>query len=148
MPSEKAVVLVDQADGVYTLTLNRPDQFNALSEALLAELHNNLDAIARDDQARCVVLAASGRAFCAGHDLKEMRSHPDKAYYSRLFSDCGGVMQRIVGLPVPVIEKVQGIATAAGCPLVASCAMAIAADNARFAGSGIERQRVWEGKSV
>lgn len=137
MSSENAVLLVDQTDGVYTLTLNRPDQFNSLSQELLAALGNTLDDIARDDTARCVVIAAKGRAFCAGHDLKQMRANPDKAYYSQLFADCSNVMQRVVGLPVPVIAKVQGIATAAGCQLVASCDLAIAADTAKFAVSGI-----------
>lgn len=135
--SENAVLLVDQVDGVYTLTLNRPGQFNALSEELLGELQRNLDVIARDDDARCVVVAANGRAFCAGHDLKQMRSHPDHDYYARLFADCGRVMQSLVELPVPVIAKVQGIATAAGCQLVASCDLAVAVDTARFAVSGI-----------
>src|SRR5690606_17611645 len=113
--TDNKVLWTDKADGVVTLTLNRPDQFNALSEALLDALEAALADIAQDDTARCVVLAANGRAFCAGHDLKQMRSKPDQGYYERLFAQCGQVMQSIVALPVPVIAKVQGTATAAGC---------------------------------
>lgn len=123
--------------GVATLTLNRPGSFNALSEEMLAALKEELGRLANDDQVRCVVIAAEGRAFCAGHDLKQMRANPDKAYYQALFTRCGQVMQAIVELPVPVIAKVQGIATAAGCQLVASCDLAVAARAARFAVSGI-----------
>ncbi|NYT44232.1 enoyl-CoA hydratase [Alcaligenaceae bacterium] len=130
-------LLVENIDGVVTLTLNRPDQFNALSEALLDELQRALAAIAEDDSARCVVLAGNGRAFCAGHDLKQMRANPDQRYYEQLFANCGRVMQSIVNLPVPVIAKVHGTATAAGCQLVASCDLAISADTAKFAVSGI-----------
>ncbi len=137
MSTDDKVLWTDKADGVVTLTLNRPDQFNALSEALLDALEAALADIAQDDTARCVVLAANGRAFCAGHDLKQMRSKPDQDYYERLFAQCGKVMQSIVALPVPVIAKVQGTATAAGCQLVASCDLAIAADTAKFAVSGI-----------
>lgn len=131
------VLLVERGDGVATLTLNRPDQFNALSEELLDALQAALDDIAQDQEARCVVLAGNGRAFCAGHDLKQMRSKPDQDYYNQLFQQCGQVMQSIVNLPVPVIARVHGTATAAGCQLVASCDLAVAADAARFAVSGI-----------
>ncbi|TVP47966.1 MAG: enoyl-CoA hydratase [Halomonas sp.] len=123
--------------GVVTLTMNAPEQFNTLSEAMLQALHDALDDIAKDSQVRCVVLAAEGKAFCAGHDLKQMRANADKAYYQTLFARCSDVMQAIVHLPVPVIAKVQGIATAAGCQLVASCDLAVAARSARFAVSGI-----------
>lgn len=123
--------------GVTTLTLNQPERFNALSEDMLTALQRALDDIAQDEHVRCVVLAANGKAFCAGHDLKQMRANPDKAYYQTLFARCGAVMQCIVNLPVPVIAKVQGIATAAGCQLVASCDLAVAASSARFAVSGI-----------
>ncbi|RUR30292.1 enoyl-CoA hydratase [Vreelandella andesensis] len=123
--------------GVTTLTLNQPERFNTLSEDMLTALQSALDDIAQDDQVRCVVFAANGKAFCAGHDLKQMRATPDKAYYQALFTRCGAVMQAIVNLPVPVIAKVQGIATAAGCQLVASCDLAVAASSARFAVSGI-----------
>ncbi|MCE9664751.1 enoyl-CoA hydratase [Halomonas sp. M5N1S17] len=123
--------------GVATLTMNRPRQFNALSEEILAALDHELSRLAEDDAVRCVVIAATGKAFCAGHDLKQMRANPDEAYYRSLFAHCGEVMQRIVNLPVPVIARVQGIATAAGCQLVASCDLAVATRSARFAVSGI-----------
>jgi len=125
------------ARGVLTLTLNRPQAFNSLSEAMLAALQTELDAIARDDSVRVVVLAASGKAFCAGHDLKEMRADPSEAYYRRLFAQCAKVMMAIQKLPVPVVAQVQGIATAAGCQLVAMCDLAVAASTARFAVSGV-----------
>ncbi|NYS61205.1 enoyl-CoA hydratase [Vreelandella salicampi] len=127
----------DDNQGVVTLTLNAPKSFNALSEAMLGALQSALNEIKTDDSVRCVVLAAEGKAFCAGHDLKQMRANPDKAYYQALFTRCGEVMKSIVELPVPVIAKVQGIATAAGCQLVASCDLAVAAKSARFAVSGI-----------
>ena len=125
------------ARGVITLTLNRPQAFNALSEAMLVALQTELDAIARDDTARLLVIKAAGRAFCAGHDLKEMRAAPSQAYYEALFAQCGRMMLAIQHLPVPVIAQVQGIATAAGCQLVAMCDLAVAASDARFAVSGV-----------
>lgn len=125
------------ARGAVTLTLNRPQAYNALSEALLAALQAELDAIAADETARVVVLAGEGKAFCAGHDLREMRAQPSHAYYQRLFAQCSAVMLSITRLPVPVIARVQGIATAAGCQLVAQCDLAIAASTARFAVSGV-----------
>jgi len=137
MSTDNSVLETAKADGVVTLTLNRPDQFNALSEEMLDALEAALAAVAQDESARCVVLAANGRAFCAGHDLKQMRSKPDQGYYEALFAQCGRVMQSIVALPVPVIAKVQGMATAAGCQLVATCDLAVAADTAKFAVSGI-----------
>ncbi len=137
MTMQAQLVLADRTDGVLTLTLNRPDQFNALSEEMLTALQTQLDAVAQDDTLRCVVLAAAGRAFCAGHDLKQMRATPEQAYYERLFAQCGRVMQSIVNLPIPVIAKVHGTATAAGCQLVASCDLAVSADSAKFAVSGI-----------
>ena len=123
--------------GVVTLTLNRPQSFNALSESLLAALQSQLDALAADTSVRVVVLAATGKAFCAGHDLKEMRAQPSLAYYQALFAQCSQVMQSLQRLPVPVIARVQGIATAAGCQLVAQCDLAVAAETARFATSGV-----------
>ncbi len=123
--------------GVITVTLNRPQAFNALSEAMLAALQTEFDAIARDDSARVVVLAAAGRAFCAGHDLKEMRADPSLGYYERLFAQCAALMLSLQRLPLPVIARVQGIATAAGCQLVAMCDLAVAASDARFAVSGV-----------
>lgn len=131
------VLFEKDARGVVTLTLNRPQAFNALSEALLAALQAALDRVAADDQARVVVLAANGRAFCAGHDLKEMRAAPSRAYYERLFAQCGHMMMSIQRLPVPVVARVQGIATAAGCQLVAQCDLAVASSDAKFAVSGV-----------
>lgn len=132
-------VFVVRADhnGITTLELNRPQQFNALSDELLAELQQHLDDIATDNSIRCVVLVAAGKAFCAGHDLKQMRSKPELSYYQNLFNRCAAVMQSIQSLPIPVIARVQGVATAAGCQLVASCDLAIASTDARFAVSGI-----------
>jgi enoyl-CoA hydratase/carnithine racemase len=123
--------------GVITLTLNRPQAFNALSEAMLAQLQRELDAIASEESVRVVVIAAEGKAFCAGHDLKEMRADPSMEYYERLFAQCSGMMLSIQQLPVPVIARVQGIATAAGCQLVAMCDLAVASSTARFAVSGV-----------
>jgi enoyl-CoA hydratase/carnithine racemase len=122
---------------VVTLTLNRPQAFNALSEAILEALQHEFDAIAKDDSVRVVVLAAEGKAFCAGHDLKEMRAKPSLDYYQRLFAQCSEMMLSVQRLPVPVIARVQGIATAAGCQLVAMCDLAVAARTAKFAVSGV-----------
>ncbi|MCM0610064.1 MAG: enoyl-CoA hydratase [Ideonella sp. WA131b] len=123
--------------GVVTLTLNRPEAFNALSEGLLAALQAALDRVAADERVRVVVIAAAGRAFCAGHDLKEMRAEPTQAYYERLFAQCGRMMMTIQKMPVPVVARVQGIATAAGCQLVAMCDLAVAARGTKFAVSGV-----------
>ena len=125
------------ARGVVTLTLNRPAAYNALSEAMLAALQSELDAIAADERLRVVVLAAAGKAFCAGHDLREMRAAPSLDYYQRLFAQCTRVMLSIQRLPQPAIARVQGLATAAGCQLVAMCDLAVASSEARFAVSGI-----------
>ena len=136
-PDQPLVLRETDTRGVVTLTLNRPQAFNALSEAMLAALQTELDALATDETARAVVIAATGRAFCAGHDLKEMRARPELGYYERLFAQCGRMMMSVQKLPVPVIAKVQGIATAAGCQLVAMCDLAVASSEARFAVSGI-----------
>lgn len=131
------ILLRQDKKGVTTLTLNRPRQYNALSEGLLGAIQYELDDIAQDKSIRVVVLAANGKAFCAGHDLKEMRSHPSEGYYKDLFNQCSKMMLTINRMPQPVIAKVQGLATAAGCQLVAACDLAIAVDSARFATSGI-----------
>ena len=137
-PTTDAPVLRSRdARGVITLTLNRPLAFNALSEGTIAALQQELDAVAADDTARVVVLAAVGKAFCAGHDLKEMRAAPSLAYYGALFRQCGAMMLSVQHLAVPVIARVQGIATAAGCQLVAMCDLAVASSTARFAVSGV-----------
>lgn len=125
------------ARGVVTLTLNDPARFNALGAEMLTALQQALDAVARDETARVVVLAAEGKAFCAGHNLKDMAAHPDLAWYQQLFAQCSRMMLTIHKLPVPVIARVQGMATAAGCQLVAQCDLAVAADSATFATSGI-----------
>lgn len=135
--AESIVLSTRDARGVVTLTLNRPDAFNALSEAMLSALQQALAGIAADDSVRVVVLAANGKAFCAGHDLKEMRAAPSLSYYQTLFDQCGRMMLAIQRLPVPVIARVQGVATAAGCQLVAMCDLAVAASTARFAVSGV-----------
>ena len=135
---DQAFVLRDtDARGVVTLTLNRPLAFNALSEEMLGALQTELDAIANDESARVVVLAAAGKAFCAGHDLKQMRAAPSLSYYRKLFDQCAAMMLAVQRLPVPVIARVQGIATAAGCQLVAMCDLAVAASTAKFAVSGV-----------
>ena len=136
--TEEPVLLRSQdARGVVTLTLNRPHAFNALSEATLTALQRELDVIAQDESVRVVVLAAEGKAFCAGHDLKEMRAAPSLEYYEHLFAQCSDMMLTIQRLPVPVIARVQGIATAAGCQLVAMCDLAVASSAAKFAVSGV-----------
>jgi enoyl-CoA hydratase/carnithine racemase len=132
------VLHVQNARGVHTLTLNRASTFNALSEDMLAALQTALDAIALDNSARAVVIAAQGKAFCAGHNLKEMRAQPDLAYYQKLFAQCTRMMLSIQNLPVPVIARVQALATAAGCQLVAQCDLAVAASNACFGVNGID----------
>ena len=130
-------LLEARKDGIATLTLNRPRQFNALSGALLDRLHAAVDAIAGDPQVRVVVIASAGTAFCAGHDLKEMRSLASQAEVEALFARCGAFMQKLVALPQPVIAQVNGLATAAGCQLVAQCDLAVASADARFAVSGV-----------
>jgi enoyl-CoA hydratase/carnithine racemase len=131
------LVLLERRGGVAFLTLNRAAQYNALSEQMLAALHTTLDTIADDASVRAVVLGGAGKAFCAGHDLKQMKANPSKEYYQRLFDDCSALMMRIQTLPQPVIARVHGIATAAGCQLVAACDLAVAAADAHFAVSGV-----------
>jgi enoyl-CoA hydratase/carnithine racemase len=131
------MVLQRRVGHVAHLTLNRPAQYNALSEEMLAALYTKLDAIAADSTVRVVVLGGAGNAFCAGHDLKQMKANPNLGYYEQLFEECSRLMMRIQSLPQPVIARVQGVATAAGCQLVAMCDLAVAADSARFAVSGV-----------
>ena len=136
--------LVQRSDdaGVAVLTLNRPKSINALSDAMLAALSDALDRIAQDRSVRAVILRSAGDHFCAGHNLKEMtarRADPDGGfqYFQDLFASCSAMMLRVVHLPQPVIAEVKGIATAAGCQLVASCDLAVASDDARLATSGV-----------
>jgi len=131
------VVLREDRDGVTTLRLNRPNQANALSEEMIDALQAALDAAGADPSVRVVVIAAQGRAFCAGHDLKQMRAHTQAGYYEALFARCRRLMTTLREIPQPVIAQVHGIATAAGCQLVASCDLAVASSEARFATSGI-----------
>ncbi|MFN3984285.1 MAG: enoyl-CoA hydratase [Rhodocyclaceae bacterium] len=135
--ADTPMVLRRDEDGVAWLTLNRPAQFNALSAAMLHALIEELDAIGSDASVRVVVLAGEGKAFCAGHDLKEMRGNYTLAFQQQLFRLCGKLMMKLTQLPQPVIARVHGIATAAGCQLVSMCDLAVAADVARFAVSGI-----------
>jgi enoyl-CoA hydratase/carnithine racemase len=137
-PAAEPVLLRSDAEGVVGLTLNRPDQYNALSRELLARLQAEFDAIKDDPSVRVVVITGKGRAFCAGHDLKEMAAERDRARLQELFGACSRMMLSLTRLPQPVIALVDGIATAAGCQLVAACDLALATTNARFATSGIK----------
>ena len=135
--SNSLVLREDDERGVITLTLNRPNAFNSLSEDLLNALQQEIDAISKNSKVRVVVIGASGKAFCAGHDLREMRAEPSLSYYQNLFNKCGRMMMSLQKLQVPVIAKVQGIATAAGCQMVAQCDLAVASSDAKFAVSGV-----------
>ena len=128
------LLLREDTRGIVTLRLNRPQQLNALSESMLELLQQELDSIAGDPAVRCVVIAGAGKAFCAGHDLLEMRSNSSKPYYEELFARCSRVMQSLQVLPVPVIARVHGIATAAGCQLVGACDLAVVYPAAGAAG--------------
>jgi enoyl-CoA hydratase/carnithine racemase len=132
------VLLRSDAEGVVGLTLNRPNQYNALSRELLASLQTELDGIKDDPAVRVVVITGTGRAFCAGHDLKEMATERERARLLELFAACSRMMLSLTRLPQPVIALVDGIATAAGCQLVAACDLALATSNARFATSGVK----------
>lgn len=134
---ERVLLREDRADGVTVLTLNRPAQFNSLSLAVLGELQAALDDIAGRAAIRVVVIAGAGKAFCAGHDLREMRANPEKAFMQKLFKAMAKVCTTLQRLPQPVIARIHGVATAAGCQLVAACDLAVAADVARFGTSGI-----------
>src|SRR3954447_11140839 len=131
------VLLREDEGGVVRLTLNRPQARNALSRGLMTALEEELARIREDRSARVVVLAGAGPAFCAGHDLREMRAEPGRSSYERLFAQCSRLMQAITALPQPVIARVHGVATAAGCQLVATCDLAVAADFATFATPGV-----------
>ena len=132
------VLRTDRADGLTTLTLNRPGQFNSLSKEMLTALQGELDAIAASESVRVVVIAGAGKAFCAGHDLKEMRANHSKEFMQALFKQCGELMLSITKMPQPVIAQVHGVATAAGCQLVATCDLAVAGESARFATPGVD----------
>ncbi len=139
-PREAALapyVLCDERDGVATLTLNRGDRYNPLSRAMIAALQNELDRIASDTSLRAVVIAGAGKGFCAGHDLKELRAHDDASWQREIFDACSAMMLSLTRMPQPVIARVHGIATAAGCQLVSMCDLAVAADTASFALPGV-----------
>ena len=130
-------LMVKKNDGIAWLTLNRPKQYNALSSALLDHLHAAFDDIERDPSIRVAVIAANGHAFCAGHDLKEMQHSAEANFAAQHFQRCSAMMLKIAKLPVPVIAEVQGMATAAGCQLVAQCDLAVASESSKFAVSGV-----------
>lgn len=131
------MLLREDRDGVAWLTMNRPAQRNALSLDLMAAMQAALDAIAADKTVRVVVIGGAGPAFCAGHDLRDVRANPNRAYYENLFAQCSRLMLRLNSLPQPVIARVHGVATASGCQLVATCDLAVAAESARFATPGV-----------
>lgn len=131
------ILLREDRDGICFLSLNRPDAYNALSLELMEALIQALDAIAEDSSVRVVVIRGNGKGFCAGHDLKQMLGEGTEEYYQQTFDTCGQMMQRVVSLPVPVIAQVHGVATAAGCQLVASCDLAVSTDSSRFATPGV-----------
>jgi enoyl-CoA hydratase/carnithine racemase len=136
-PHVDLVLHSSDARGVHQICLNQPDAFNVLSSEAMHQLQVALDAIAKDEQARVVVISAKGRAFCAGHDLREMRASPSLEYYKTLFHQCTRMMMSVQRLPVPVMAVVDGIATAAGCQLVAMCDLAVASQTSKFAVSGV-----------
>lgn len=133
--NQQNILLTDHSNGIYRLTLNRPEKYNALSAEMLNALQSAIENTPAE--ARVVVIAANGKAFCAGHDLAQMRSNPEQSYYQQLFDQCGHIMNLLIGLPQPVIAQIQGMATAAGCQLVANCDLAVAVNTAKFAVSGI-----------
>jgi enoyl-CoA hydratase/carnithine racemase len=135
--SQEPYVLRDDRDGVCTLTMNRPAQMNLLTTEMLAALQSSLESIADENRVRVVILAAAGKGFCAGHDLKEIRELEELAKIEQLFARCSRVMQAITALPQPVIARVQGVAAAAGCQLVAQCDLAVASEAARFTTPGV-----------
>jgi enoyl-CoA hydratase/carnithine racemase len=135
--SDEPLLLREQRAGIVRLTLNRPRARNALSLATMETLLDALEAVRGDPGVRVVVLAGAGPAFCAGHDLKELRSRPERPFYEKTFATCARLMQAILALPQPVIARVHGVATAAGCQLVATCDLAVAGETARFATPGV-----------
>ncbi len=137
MSAELPYILQSESGGVLTVTLNRGERFNPLSEEMMTALQAALESASADATVRVVVLAAAGKAFCAGHDLKQMRAEPSSAYYTKLFNQCSKLMLTIQQMPQPVIARVHGMATAAGCQLVSMCDLAVAASDAKFAVSGI-----------
>lgn len=136
--TDQPILLQDEKDGVVSLTLNRPKAFNSLDRALLDALHDALDSVAASPTARVVVLAGNGKAFCAGHDLKEMGADRTAEAVEALFTHCSAMMLKLQDLPQPVIAKIDGIAAAAGCQLAAACDLAVCSSDSRFATSGVK----------
>jgi len=134
---EHLVIQEGPAEGVIRLVMNRPESFNALSSDMLTALDVSLTQASETVGCKVIILAALGKAFCAGHDLREMRANPEKAFYQQLFDQCSKMMLKLQTLKQPVVAQVQGLATAAGCQLVSMCDLAVAADSAKFAVSGI-----------
>ncbi len=137
LPDQAPYVMVEHHQQWLEITLNRPNSYNVLSEAMMLQLQAAIEQAHDEPNLTCIIINATGKAFCAGHDIKQMQAHATQAYYQALFLQCSQLMQAIVTCPIPVIAQVQGIATTAGCQLVASCVLAIASDDARFAVSGI-----------
>jgi len=135
--TDQSILLREDRDGICTLTMNRPQQMNLLTSEMLAALQEAFDSLMNDERARVVILAASGKGFCAGHDLREIRALKEQPKIEALFRQCSRVMQTIPALPQPVIARVQGAAAAAGCQLVAQCDLAVASEAARFVTSGV-----------
>tara|TARA_B110000881_G_scaffold217578_1_gene235310 strand:- start:8128 stop:8904 length:777 start_codon:yes stop_codon:yes gene_type:complete len=134
---QQPYVIVEHHHQWLEITLNRPDSFNALSQQMMHHLQMAIDLANTQEDLTCIIIKAKGKAFCAGHDIKQMQATAETGYYQALFHQCSHLMQSIVACPIPVIAQVQGIATAAGCQLVASCDLAISSNGARFAVSGI-----------
>ncbi|MCZ6860386.1 MAG: enoyl-CoA hydratase [Alphaproteobacteria bacterium] len=135
--SNEQRLLREDKDGIVTLTLNRPKQYNALTEELVADLQGVFDSLMEDNAARVVVIRANGKAFCTGHDLKQMSAHTDESYFREEFASSGRMMVAMTKIPQPVIARIHGIATAGGCQLVANCDLAVASEDASFATNGI-----------
>jgi enoyl-CoA hydratase/carnithine racemase len=137
VPKSQDILLREDRAGICTLTMNRPQQMNLLTSEMLAALQSSFDSIASDRQVRVVILAAAGKGFCAGHDLKEIRALKEQPRIAGLFAQCSRMMQTITALPQPVIARVQGVAAAAGCQLVAQCDLAVASAEAKFTTPGV-----------
>jgi enoyl-CoA hydratase/carnithine racemase len=137
LKADEAILLREDRDGICTLTLNRPQQMNLLTTEMLSALQGSFDEISKDRRIRVVILAAAGKGFCAGHDLKELRELAELPRIEALFAQCSRMMQTISALPQPVIARVQGAAAAAGCQLVAQCDLAVASEAAKFTTPGV-----------
>src|SRR5262249_59807188 len=135
--SDQPVLLRDDREGICTLTLNRPQQMNLLTSEMLSALQKEFDSVRNDKDVRVVVIAATGKGFCAGHDLKEIRALKELPRIEQLFAQCSRMMQTVTALPQPVIARVQGAAAAAGCQLVAQCDLAVASEAAKFTTPGV-----------